>query len=305
LRILKKEWADLYGKEDGKWELADEGWQKRVCRAILGKPDDYGKLPSPPFAQNMRMDPKQALLAVSAGKNQGQTCDMAETTLARLYPDWEPPAVASVARFWRCYEQAKEKRYDLLSKVPARRLDFDDLLVETFHLLRDDDAIRGRYQTMFDYFLVDETQDTSTVQWELARLLAERSGNLFLVGDVGQSVYGFSGLRPAHHRDVVPKGVPARPDHPAAGQLSFAGHGRHGRERTDRPRGLDDRYRLFMETTRPPGLDPGLHQHVDAEAEAQGVVERLRAFLNEGQTQFKDFAILYRTNAYSRAFEDA
>src|SRR3712207_425539 len=56
LRILKKEWAELYGKEGGKFELADEGWQKRVCRAILGKPDDYAKIPAPPFAQNMRLD---------------------------------------------------------------------------------------------------------------------------------------------------------------------------------------------------------------------------------------------------------
>jgi DNA helicase-2/ATP-dependent DNA helicase PcrA len=305
LRILKKEWADLYGKEDGKWDLADEGWQKRVCRAILGKSDDYGKLPSPPFAQNMRLDPKQALLAVSAGKNQGQTCDMAETTLARLYPDWEPPAVASVARFWRCYEQAKEKRYDLLSKVPARRLDFDDLLVETFHLLRDDDSIRGRYQTMFDYFLVDETQDTSTVQWELARLLAERSGNLFLVGDVGQSVYGFRGCDPRitvmSFQKAFPRGRIIRLPANYRSQGTVVTVANELIAHAD----LDDRYRLFMETTRPPGLDPGLHQHVDAEAEAQGVVERLRAFLNEGQTQFKDFAILYRTNAYSRAFEDA
>ena len=77
LRILKKEWAELFGKE-GKFELADENWQKRVCRAILGKPDDYAKLPSPPYGQNMRLDPKMALLAVSAAKKQGQGCESGE-----------------------------------------------------------------------------------------------------------------------------------------------------------------------------------------------------------------------------------
>jgi DNA helicase-2/ATP-dependent DNA helicase PcrA len=68
---------------------------------------------------------------------------------------------------------------------------------------------------------------------------------------------------------------------------------------------LDDRYRLLMEPTRPPGHDPALSQHFDAEAEALFVVERVRERMNEGTLQFKDFAVLYRTNAYSRAFEDA
>ena len=305
LRILKKEWADLYGKEAGKWDLADEGWQKRVCRAILGKPDDYAKLPSPPFAQNMRMDPKQALLAVSAAKNQGQTCETGETTLARLYPDWEPPVIENVAKFWRCYEMAKEKQYDLLAKVPARRMDFDDLLVEAYQLLRDNGDVRGRYQNAFDFVLVDETQDTSTVQWEIARILAERSGNLFLVGDVGQSVYGFRGCDPRitvmSFKKSFPHGDIIRLPANYRSQGTVVTVANELIAHAD----LDDRYRLFMETTRPPGVDPGLHQHVDAEAEANGVVERLRAFLNEGRTQFKDFAVLYRTNAYSRAFEDA
>ena len=92
LRILKKEWAERYGKE-GKFELADESWQKRVCRAILGKPDDYAKLPNPPFAQNMRLDPKMALLAVSTAKNQGHTCENGEAAIRSHYPDWESPAV--------------------------------------------------------------------------------------------------------------------------------------------------------------------------------------------------------------------
>jgi DNA helicase-2/ATP-dependent DNA helicase PcrA len=69
---------------------------------------------------------------------------------------------------------------------------------------------------------------------------------------------------------------------------------------------LDERYRLFMEQTRADSTDPGLSQHLDAEAEAARVVEKLREHLNTTpDIAFKDFAILYRTNAYSRAFEDA
>lgn len=305
LRILKKEWAEMFGKE-GRFEIADESWQKRVCRAILGKPDDYGRLPHPPFAQNMRLDPKMALLAVSAAKNGGYTCDNGETSLQRLYPDWEPPTVEMVARFWRCYEDAKEKKHDLLSKVPSRRLDFDDLLIEAYTLLRDNHAIRLRYQDRFDYLMVDETQDTSQIQWDFACMLSEWHGNLFLVGDVGQSVYGFRGCDPRMtvmsfkkafpHGDIIR--LPANyrsPETVVTVANELIAHA-----------DLDERYRLLMEPTRPGGEDPLLSQHVDAEAEAAWMVERIRERLNSGvKCHFPDFAVLYRTNAYSRAFEDA
>ena len=304
LRILKKEWAELFGKE-GKFELADEYWQKRVCRAILGKPDDYAKLPNPPFGQNMRMDPKTAILGVSASKNMGYTCEYAETALQRIYPDWEPSYVESVARFWRCYEQAKEKEYDLLSRTQSRRLDFDDLLTEAFTLLRDNQMIRLKYQGMFDYVLVDETQDTSQVQWEFARLIAQRHGNLFLVGDVGQSVYGFRGCDPRltvmSFQKEFPRGdiirLPA--NYRSQGAVVTVANELIAHAE------LDERYRLLMEPTRAEASDPVLSQHVDAESEAAWIVERLREKLQQGRLQFRDIAILYRTNAYSRAFEDA
>ncbi len=304
LRILKKEWAELYGKE-GRFEIADEYWQKRVCRAILGKPDDYKSLPSPPFAQNMRMDPKMALLGVSAAKNKGYTAEEGETALARIYPDWEPPAVQSVARFWRCYEQAKHKEFDKLSKVPARRLDFDDLLVECYTLLRDNRAVRLRYQEMFDYLLVDETQDTSAVQWEFAVLLSEWHGNIFLVGDVGQSVYGFRGCDPRTTLMAFKKAYP----HGDIIRLPANYRSHRGivtvANELIAHSDLDERYRLFMEPTRAEGEAPDLKQHLDADSEAASVVSRIRERMNEGRLLFKDFAILYRTNAYSRAFEDA
>ena len=304
LRILKKEWAELYGK-DGKFELADEGWVKRVSRAILGKPQHYEKLPSPPFAQNMKMDPKQALLAASNAKNAGYLCDQGETALARIYPDWEEPVVQNAARFWRCYEQSKLKKFDLTSRVPARRLDFDDLLIEAYTLLRDNDAVRRRYQEKFDYVLVDETQDTSQIQWEFARILAQRRGNLFLVGDVGQSVYGFRGCDPRltvmSFRKEFPHGDIIRLPANYRSQGMVVTVANELIAHSD----LDDRYRLAMEATLPNGADPLLSQHVDAESEAAFIVDRIRERLQTGQAQFTDFAVLYRTNAYSRAFEDA
>lgn len=304
LRILKKEWAERFGKE-GKFELADEYWQKRVCRAILGKSADYGSLPHPPFAQNMRLDPKLALLAVSASKNCGHDCEVGETALAQLYPDWEPPMVQNVARFWRCYEMAKQKNFDVLSKVAAKRLDFDDLLLEAFFLLRDDKKAREEYQGKFDYLLVDETQDTSDIQWEFARLLAKKHGNLFIVGDVGQSIYGFRGCDPRRtvmgFQSAFPMGeiirLPA--NYRSQGTIVTVANELIAHAE------LDERYRLLMEPVRDSGQEPWLSQHLSAEGEAEWVVARLREQMNRESMQFRDFAILYRTNAYSRAFEDA
>ncbi len=305
LRILKREWAERFGKE-GKFDLADEYWQKRVLRAIMGKPEDYSRFPQPPFGQNIRSDPKSALLAISAAKNSGYTCENGETAIARLYPDWEPPAVQTVAKIWRCYESAKSLENDVTSKIPARRLDFDDLLVEAFVLLRDDKAARERYQSQWDYLLVDETQDTSQIQWDFAVLLAKVHGNLFLVGDVGQSVYGFRGCDPRltvmGFQKAFPQGDIIRLALNYRSQGTVVTVANELIAHAD----LDERYRLAMEPTRADSdLPPLLTQHVDGEAEAAWVVERLRERLNGESLQFKDFAVLYRTNAYSRAIEDA
>lgn len=307
LRILKKEWAEKFGKEEGRFDLADEGWQKRVARAILYKADAGGaKLPSPPFSQNMKLDPKMALLAIGNAKNAGWNQDGGADVIQRLYPDWDEPVCENVARFWRCYEQAKEKKFDLTSKVPARRLDFDDLLVEAYLLLRDDVKLRRAYQELWDYVLVDETQDTSALQWELACALAHRTGNLFVVGDVGQSVYGFRGCDPKQTVMAFLKSFPngeilRLPDNYRSSETivqianELIAHAE-----------LDDRYRLSMNSTRAAGIAPELAQHTDVEAEAARVVERLRAILGgTANLSLRDFAILYRANAYSRAFEDA
>ena len=204
----------------------------------------------------MKQDPKVALLGVSACKNMGYTHEQAETALARQYPDWEAPAVESVARFWRCYEMAKEKQYDLLARVPARRLDFDDLLTEAYTLLRDNREVARRYQEAFDYVLVDETQDTSQVQWEFARLLAHRSGNLFLVGDVGQSVYGFRGCDPRltvmAFKKAFPHGDIIRLPANYRSQETVVTVANELIAHAD----LDDRYRLLMQPTPDKGRRP-------------------------------------------------
>ena len=160
LRILKFERAHLFGKA-GYFQLADENWQIRVAKAILGDKDWMARgLPSPPFGLNVAYDPKGALSAVSAVKNRGFRVEEAEAAFRAHEPLWADPSIQLLAKFWRCYEQAKQAKFDILAKKPSRRLDFDDLLIEALVLLQEQPAIRKKYQEFFQYLCIDETQDT-------------------------------------------------------------------------------------------------------------------------------------------------
>ena len=304
LRILKHEWAHLYGKA-GYFQLADENWQVRVAKAILGDANWMARgLPSPPFGLNTAYDPKGALSAVSAVKNRGFRVEEAEKAFREHEPNWANPTIQTLSKFWRCYEQAKQAKFDVLAKKPSRRLDFDDLLIEALILLQEQPAIRDKYQQFFQYLCIDETQDTSAVQWEIARLLAARTGNIFIVGDVGQAIYSFRGCSPeatvGQFGAAYPNGTIIRLP---ANYRSSATIVRVANELIGRS-GIDAKYRLEMAAIHPEGENLSQHEHEHAEAEAQFVAETLKELQAAG-TQLRDCAVLFRTNAYSRALEEA
>ena len=304
LRILKHEWAHLYGKA-GFFQLADENWQVRVAKAILGDKDWMARgLPSPPFGLNVSYDPKGALSAVSAVKNRGFKVEEAEAAFRAHDPNLAEPTIKTLTQFWRCYEQAKSAKYDILAKKPSRRLDFDDLLIETLTLLQQQPEIRAKYQGFFQYLCVDETQDTSAVQWEIARLLCAGTSNIFIVGDVGQAIYGFRGCSPeatvGQFGAAYPNGTIIRlpANYRSSGTIVRAANELIGRS------DIDARYRLEMAATRAEGAAPTQHEHEHAEAEALFVAETLKEMQLAG-TALRDCAVLFRTNAYSRALEEA
>ncbi len=304
LRMLKHEWGQIYGK-GGYFQLADENWQVRVAKAILGDKDWMGRdLPSPPFGLNVAYDPKGALSAVSAVKNRGYGVEEADKAFREHEPNWADPAIGTLCKFWRCYEQAKQAKFDVLAKKPSRRLDFDDLLVETLKLLQEHPDIRAKYQRHFAYLLIDETQDTSRVQWEIARLLCGTHRNIFIVGDVGQAIYSFRGCSPeatvGQYAGAYPNGTIIRLP---ANYRSGAAIVRAANELIGRS-GIEARYRLEMAATLAEGEGPSQHEHATAEDEALWVAETLKSVQAEG-VALADCAVLFRTNAYSRALEEA
>ena len=304
LRILKHEWAHLYGKA-GYFQLADENWQVRVAKAILGDKDWMARgLPSPPFGLNIKYDPKGALSAVSAVKNRGFRVEEAQKAFQEHEPNWSEATIETQAKFWRCYEQAKEAKYDILAKKPSRRLDFDDLLVETLKLLQDNPEIRAKYQNLLSYICIDETQDTSAVQWEISRLLAASRSNIFIVGDVGQAIYSFRGCSPeatvGQFGAAYPNGTVIRLP---ANYRSSATIVRVANELIGKS-GIDAKYRLEMAAIHPEGQPLSSHEHEDAAAEARFVAEALKEVQASGR-ELRGCAVLFRTNAYSRALEEA
>jgi DNA helicase-2/ATP-dependent DNA helicase PcrA len=303
LRILKQDQvaAGIQG-----FQIADEQWQLRAMRAILGDKDGRVKgLPSPPFGLNIAYDPKSALSAISAVKNRGHSVEFAERAFREHSPTMGDAPINTLCRIWRSYEMSKEARFDLLAKKHTRRLDFDDLLIECLRLLQEFPEVREKYQARFDEILIDETQDTSQIQWEIARLLAGRKGNVFIVGDIGQSIYAFRGADPratiAQFTSTYPHGAIMRlsANYRSTGAIVRAANELIGQA------DIDKRFRLDMKPVRPEGLPPEWIEHVDAETEAEWVAQTLQDARTTGGLQLRNHAILFRTNAYSRCLEEA
>ncbi len=179
-------------------------------------------------------------------------------------------------------------------------VDFAELLLRAHELLRDNDEVLEFYQDRFKQVHVDEFQDTNTIQYAWLRLLTEGKDNLFVVGDDDQSIYGWRGAKienlhsfqshyPNHQLIKLEQNYRSTGNIlKAANQLIDNNNGRMGKNLwTESGEGeLISLYSAFNE------LD-----------EAYFVVEKIRQWVNEGGLR-QDIAILYRSNAQSRTFEE-
>ncbi len=125
-----------------------------------------------------RFEPRKILGAISRAK--GDCLSLADYK-QEMGNEFYPKLVAQV---WEKYKSEVEK---------ARAFDFDDLLLETVKLLKREPEVLNYYREQFKYLLIDEYQDTNTVQYELAKLLAGDRQNIAVVGDVDQSIYSWRG----------------------------------------------------------------------------------------------------------------
>ncbi|WLR53799.1 UvrD-helicase domain-containing protein [Mesobacillus subterraneus] len=200
----------------------------------------------------------------------------------------DSPWEEKVALLYKDYESAKDRQ---------RLFDFDDMLLGCYKLFKEKPEILVNYQNRFNYFLIDEFQDINKVQYELMRMLSEKNGNVCAVGDDDQSIYSFRGSDPAYlfnfktdfkHTKTIILNQNYRSPHEiveTANTLISANLTRHEKEMSAQFSG-----------ERPPVI---LHPF-DEEEEATMILTDIKERIQQGKRP-GDFAILFRTNAASRA----
>ena len=184
--------------------------------------------------------------------------------------------------------------------VQSNAVDFDDLLLLTVKLLQTVPEVREKYQNKFHYVLIDEYQDTNHVQYLLAKLLSAPENNLCAVGDIDQSIYGWRGADISNILDF-------EKDYPQARIFKLEQNYRSTQVILDAANEVIKhnaaRRPKNLWTENGNGQPIAYYQARDDREEAEFVVGQIRKLQREG-TKLGDMAILYRTNAQSRMFEE-
>ena len=180
-------------------------------------------------------------------------------------------------------------------------LDFDDLLVKTVQLFQTQPDVLESYQNRFRYIMVDEYQDTNTVQFMLVSILAGKYKNLCVVGDDDQSIYKFRG---ANIRNILnfeqvfsdTKVIKLEQNYRSTTTILDAANAviRNNKERKEK----------VLWTDNGPGDKIQFRQFDQAFDEAEYIVNDIKNNVDSGKRKYNDCAILYRTNAQSRMFEE-
>jgi DNA helicase-2/ATP-dependent DNA helicase PcrA len=197
----------------------------------------------------------------------------------------------------RCY-----RRYQELLRE-SNGLDFDDLLIETVWLLERHPDVLERYQRRYRYILADEYQDTNRAQYMFLKLLAAKNRNILVVGDDDQSIYAFRGADVRNIRSF-------EDDYPDAQVIMLQRNYRSTQAILDVAqavinRSAHRRHAKNLETTNGAGLKVQLLEGYDQDEEAQLVASEIGRLVAAGDARYGDIAVMYRTNAQSRAVEEA
>ena len=229
--------------------------------------------------------PASMLSAVSNAKNELKNAELFEQEASDFY-------TRSVARAFRAYEGILQRN---------NAVDFDDLLLRTANLLRTNPEVRSQLQDRFRYVLIDEYQDTNHAQFVIADAIASAHGNLFVVGDPDQSIYGWRGADVGNILEFEEK-YPGTLIIPLGRNFRSTGHivsAASGLIQNNRRRKHKD-----LHTELGDGEPVRLCYCQDERHEAEQVAEAVRAAAARG-VEYREMAVLYRVNALSRVLEDS
>ena len=197
------------------------------------------------------------------------------------------------------YGRAYREYQTALKKNNA--LDFDDLIVKTVELFRNHPEVLDYYQERFKYIMVDEYQDTNTAQFKFVSLLAQKYQNLCVVGDDDQSIYKFRGANIGNilnFEKVFPDArvIKLEQNYLSTGNILYAANAviSNNIGRKDK--------KLWTQSEDGEGIY--FRQFYNGYEEAEYVAEQIRKSVRQMESRYQDHAILYRTNAQSRLFEE-
>lgn len=274
VKILRQE-ADVIGL-DRNFVIYDTDDQVSMIRRIIRELK---------VSDNKNLKPKSVQSIISSEKNQGNG---PEDYLARVFY----PNQRHIAKIFARYEEEKQK---------ANALDFDDLLLRELELLQNYPDIRTKWQQRFDHILIDEYQDTNLVQYHIVKLLVNEKRNICVVGDDWQSIYSWRGADFTNilnfERDFPgAKVIKLEQNYRSTGNILEASQKiiNQNKTRTDKT--------LF--TVAEKGEPVDVESLQDETAEANFVALKILN-MQKNYPDFSDFAVLYRTNAQSYAFEKA
>jgi len=179
-------------------------------------------------------------------------------------------------------------------------IDFSELLLRAYELLKNNEVLRERYQSRFQHVLVDEFQDTNSIQYAWLRLLVQKSHNLFAVGDDDQSIYGWRGAK-------VENILQFEKDFPTTKTIRLEQNYRSTTHILDAANAViknnGTRLGKNLWTAGDEGEPVKLYTAYDERDEARFVIDQIQEWVNQGGAR-AEVAILYRSNAQSRTFEE-
>ncbi|HKR76434.1 MAG TPA: ATP-dependent DNA helicase [Rhodanobacter sp.] len=270
-RLLRRHWREA-GLPEGFQILDADDQQRLVKRVVAGLGLDEARFP-----------PRQATWTINGWKDEGKRPDAIEHR--------DHPVTHTLVRIYQAYEDACRR---------AGLVDFAELLLRAHELWLKHPAVLEHYQNRWRHLLIDEFQDTNTLQYAWIRVLAGDTGKVFAVGDDDQSIYGWRGAKVENMQQFLRDFPGARTIkleqnyRSTATILKAANHviarngGRLGKE---------------LWTAGGEGERIALYAAYNEQDEARFVIERIREYIAE-HGNARDCAILYRSNAQSRNFEE-
>ena len=272
VRILRRD-----GKKIGiasNFAIMDDTDQRSIIRDVLHDLD----------FDERQISPGAALDEISKAKNALLDADKYESKNTSFFGE-------RIAQVFREYDRRLRE---------SNGLDFDDLIAKTIELLETDVEVRTRYQNKFHYILVDEYQDVNYAQYKLCAVLAEEHKNLTVVGDDDQSIYSWRG---SDYKNILR----FEEDFPGAKVFRLEENYRSTQTILTVANEIVSQNASRAEkkifTNRAAGDTVTVYGAETERAEARYAIEKIKELVREGAA-YRDFLVLYRTNAQSRVFEE-